>query len=172
MSYYGHSQSRIMRWTIKPSEEMEAYIYKLEEMGKNTEEMIERAVYPAAGLICDECVSEINSIPVIVKYGKQEMLDGLTADQKAGVLDGFGISTFQSNAGFVHVKLGCDGYNNTVTKRWPNGQPNAMILRSIENGTSFMRARHPINRATLRTRGKAVILMRQTFDEEVKKIMG
>ena len=164
--------SRIMRWTIKPTQEMEAYIYKLQEMEKDTEEMIRRAVYPAAGLICDECVAEINSIPVIEKYGRHEMLDGLTLDQKAGILDGFGITTFQNNAGFVHVKLGCDGYNNTVTKRWPNGQPNAMILRSIENGTSFMRARRPIDRATLRTRGKAVILMRQTFDEEVKKIMG
>ena len=164
--------SRIMRWTIKPTQEMEAYIYKLQEMEKDTEEMIRRAVYPAAGLICDECVAEINSIPVIEKYGRHEMLDGLTLDQKAGILDGFGITTFQNNAGFVHVKLGCDGYNNTVTKRWPRGQPNAMILRSIESGTSFLRARRPIDRATLRTRGKAVILMRQTFDEEVRKVMG
>ena len=172
MSYYGYSQSRIMRWTIKPSEEIEAYIHKLEEMGKNAEEMIERAVYPAAGLICDECVSEINSIPVIEKYSRNQLLDGITGEQKAGILKGFGITTFQNNAGFVHVKLGCDGYNSRATERWPNGQPNAMILRSIENGTSFMRARHPINRATLHTRGKAVILMRQTFDEEVRKVMG
>ena len=161
-----------MRWTIKPSQEMDADIFKLQEMGKDTEEMIRRAVYPAAGYICDACIDAIEGIPVIEKYSRNQLLDGITAEQKAGILEGFGITTFQNASGFIHVKLGVDGYNSVVTKRWPNGQPNAMILRSVEKGTSFMRSRSVIKSATLKTRGNAVRIMREAFDEEVRKVMG
>lgn len=161
-----------VRWTIRPSNELDDYIYKLQKMGNDTEEMIKRSAYPAAGLIYDACISEISAIPVIQKYGKHKMLEGLTADQKDGILDGFGIAKFRNESGFIHVKLGVDGYNSTVTKRWPRGQPNAMILRSVENGTSFMRAHHPIAKAVRSSRQAAIQKMKEQFDEETRKVMG
>lgn len=161
-----------MRWTIKPASELDEYIYSLQKMHLNTEEMIKRSVYPAAALVIDACASEISAIPVIEKYERHNYLEGLKADQKEGILDGLGIAKFRNQAGFIHVKIGVDGYNSTVTKRWPRGQPNAMILRSIENGTSFLRARHPIAKAIRSSRQAAEQKMKEQFDEETRKVMG
>ena len=39
----------------------------------------------------------------------------------------------------LNTKIGFDGYNDVKTKKYPNGQPNMMIARSINAGTSFRR---------------------------------
>ena len=62
-----------------------------------------------------------------------------------------------------------DGYNSTVTKKYPKGQPNAMIIRALESGTSF-RSRNPvITRATNAAKGAAEAAIQKQMDEEIKK---
>ena len=97
------------------------------------------------------------------------MVNGITPTQKAGLLEGLGIAHFRTDGSFINVKIGMDGYNAQATKKFPRGQPNALIIRSLESGTSF-RARNPvITRATNASRGAAEQAIKKQMDEEIKK---
>ena len=95
----------------------------------------------------------------------------LNAKQRAGLHKGLGIAKMQQDGKLTNVKIGWDGYNDIKTKRWPNGQPNQMIARSIERGTSFMKANPFVKRAVNRTRKAAAAEMQNVLDSEIEKIM-
>ena len=161
-----------MRWTIKPSSEIDEYIYKLDQMHANTEEMIGRSIFPGAAIVTDAIRAGIEGIPEAPSHYARGMKTGLTASQKAGLLDGLGIAVMRNDGGFLNVKVGMDGYNSTVTKRWPKGQPNALIIRALESGTSFQ-ARQPVIAPAIRSsRNAAIQKMKEQFDEETRKVMG
>ena len=161
-----------MRWTIKPSSEIDEYIYKLDQMHANTEEMIGRSIFPGAAIVTDVIRAGIEGIPEAPSHYARGMKTGLTASQKAGLLDGLGIAVMRNDGGFLNVKVGMDGYNSTVTKRWPKGQPNALIIRALESGTSFQ-ARQPVIAPAIRSsRNAAIQKMKEQFDEETRKVMG
>ena len=161
-----------MRWTIKPSGEIDEYIHKLDQMRANTEEMIGRSIFPGAAIVTDAIRAGIEGIPEAPSHYARGMKTGLTASQKAGLLDGLGIAVMRNDGGFLNVKVGMDGYNSTVTKRWPKGQPNALIIRALESGTSFQ-ARQPVIAPAIRSSKNAAIQkMKEQFDEETRKVMG
>ena len=85
-----------VKWTIKASGEIDDYIHKLEQMHANTEEMIGRAIFPGAAIVADAVRSSIESIPEAPKQYARGMKTGLTASQKAGLLDGLGIAMADS----------------------------------------------------------------------------
>ena len=145
-----------MRWTIKPSKDIDEYIGKLQRMGMQTEEMIGRSIYPGAAIVTDAIRAGIEGIPEAPAQYARGHKTGLTPAQN----------------GFINVKVGMDGYNSTVTKRWPKGQPNAMILRSLESGTSFQSKQPVIAPAVRASRNAATQKMREQFDEETRKVMG
>ena len=161
-----------MRWTIRPSNELDEYIHKLDQMHANTEEMIGRSIFPGAAIVTDAIRAGIESIPEAPKQYARGMKTGLTASQKAGLLDGLGIAVMRNDGGFLNVKVGMDGYNSTVTKRWPKGQPNALIIRSLESGTSFQLRQPVIGPAIRSSRQAAIQKMKEQFDEETRKVMG
>lgn len=161
-----------MRWTIKPSDQIDEYIYMLDQMHANTEEMIGRSIFPGAAIVTDAIRAGIEGIPEAPSHYARGMKTGLTASQKAGLLDGLGIAVMRNDGGFLNVKVGMDGYNSTVTKRWPKGQPNALIIRALESGTSFQ-ARQPVIAPAIRSsRNAAIQKMKEQFDEETRKVMG
>ena len=161
-----------MRWTIKPSDQIDEYIYKLDQMGSNVEEMIGRSIFPGAAIVTDAIRAGIEGIPEAPSHYARGMKTGLTAAQKQGLLDGLGIAVMRNDGGFFNVKVGMDGYNSTVTKRWPKGQPNALIIRALESGTSFQ-ARQPVIAPAIRSsRNAAIQKMKEQFDEETRKVMG
>lgn len=161
-----------VRWTIKPSDQIDEYIYKLDQMHANTEEMIGRSIFPGAAIVTDAIRAGIESIPEAPKQYARGMKTGLTASQKAGLLDGLGIAVMRNDGGFLNVKVGMDGYNSTVTKRWPKGQPNALIIRALESGTSFQMRQPVIAPAIRSSRQPAIQKMKEQFDEETRKVMG
>ena len=161
-----------MRWTIRPSNELDEYIHKLDQMHANTEEMIGRSIFPGAAIVTDAIRAGIESIPEAPKQYARGMKTGLTASQKAGLLDGLGIAVMRNDGGLLNVKVGMDGYNSTVTKRWPKGQPNALIIRSLESGTSFQLRQPVIGPAIRSSRQAAIQKMKEQFDEETRKVMG
>lgn len=159
------------KWIV-PSDNMDAYISRLEKLYWSSEETIKRAVYPGAGLVADAIAKSIDSIPVEKQFNAtaDNKLHGISAMQKAGLREGLGIAKFQDQNGYIHVKIGMDGYNNVRTKKYPKGQPNAVIARSVESGTSF-RAKYPFIRSAVRaTKAACEAKIRQQFDEEVKKL--
>ena len=60
----------------------------------------------------------------------------------------------QNENGYINVKLGFDGYNSVKTKKYPKGQPNALIARVTESGSSY-RTKTPFIRPAVRATKKA-----------------
>lgn len=141
---------------------IDKYIADLTALATSSDEMIKRAVYPAAGMVADAVKAGIESIPdSMLKPGQRE-----------GLRAGLGIARFRDDGGFIHVKIGMDGYNSRVTRKYPKGQPNAMIARAINNGTSFSGKYPFIDRAVSSSRAKAEKMMAEEFDKLTAEKMG
>lgn len=150
-------------------EEYEMQLSKLQEVSR---ECIGEAIYEGAGIVADAVRANIEAIPVDNRRVKQgEMLHGISQPQKDGLLEGFGIAPLQDDEGFIHVKLGFDGYNNVKTKNYPNGQPNAVIARSVNAGTSF-RVKIPfVDNAVNAKRADAEQAIKERFDKALEKAL-
>ena len=72
----------------------------------------------------------------------------------------------------MNVKIGYDGYNNIVTERWPQGQPNMMIARAAESGTTFMQAQYFMERAVRSATPAVEKAIEAQFYEELTNIWG
>ena len=155
---------------FKRGDEYLMKISKLEAALKD--EVCGAAIYGAAGIVADEIRSQLKAVPTDEGYGTaSEPTRGPKAGQKEGLLDALGISSMEEKSGYYDVKIGFDGYNGIKTKRWPNGQPNQMVARSIERGTSWMKANAFVKRAMAATRKRALEFMKHSVDESIRKIM-
>lgn len=148
------------------------YIAELQRLDQLSEPMIGKAIYQGAKLVADEVRKNIQGIPVAKKSKKNEYLTrGVTESQKKGLLDGFGIAKKANDGGYVHVKLGFDGYNDTKTEKYPSGQPNSMIARTIESGNSWHQKTPFIAPAVRSSQVKAEAAMKLSIDESIQQIM-
>lgn len=153
--------------TLNPN--IDVYIADLTKLFSDSEEICKRSAYEGARIVADKCRAGIEGLPVRSYSKRSGMVSGVTASQKEGLLAGLGIAHFRNDGGFINVKIGMDGYNSTRTNQFPNGQPNALIIRSLESGTSF-RSRNPvITRATNSAKGAAEAAIQRQMDEEIKK---
>ena len=151
---------------------LEEYELRLSRLGKNTEKIAGAAIYEAASIVTDEIKKGIQALPVVRGYGtaSDPLPGGVTSVQKKGLADGLGIAKMQDAAGYLNVKIGFDGYNRTKTKEYPQGQPNQLVARGVESGTSW-KQKHPFVRpAVNRSRKLAEAKMAEVLDEEIKKL--
>ena len=151
-------------------EGLNAYVTQLKTLENGAESAIKKAVYTGADIVANSIRAKINALPVerTPKASSGKLLTGVTKLEKKGLLDGFGISTFQDDDGYINVKMGFHGYNQIKTKKYPKGQPNAMIARSVVRGTS-VRIRIPfVANATRHAKGGAEEQMRKVLDEEIR----
>lgn len=151
----------------------EKYGTVITQLYKETPKILGRVTYEGAGIIADEIRKGIEGLPIVDGFGTAEnpLPGGVTKTQKAGLLDGFGISGLQDDNGFINVKLGFDDYNGTRTKTYPQGQPNALVARGVESGTSWKK-KHPFVRpAVTRARKKAEEKMAEVLGYEIAKLM-
>lgn len=156
---------------FKRGDEYIAKIAKLEAAAKDT--LCGEAIYGAAGIVADEIRASLEQVPTDEGYGTTTSPTvGPRKGQLLGLEHSLGISSLQDDGtGFLNVKIGFDGYNSISTKRWPNGQPNQMVARSVESGTSWMRKNPFVRRAVTATRKRAIEYMKRSIDEGIKKIM-
>ena len=140
---------------------IDKYITLLESLGSIARGMCGEAVYQGAKIVTDEIRKSIDSIPA-------EKIDSV---QRQGLKDGLGIATMRDDMGYYNVKVGMDGYNNRVTKTYPRGQPNAMIARSIESGTSFSSKYPFILPAVKRTQEQAEKKMAEVVEMRIEQQM-
>ena len=154
---------------IKGLREYENRLLKLENL---TREILGEAIYEGAGLVADAVKSSIESIPIDERYVTGgATLYGITPEQKAGLRDGFGIARMRDDNGFLNVKLGFEGYNSQVTTKYPGGQPNSVIARSVNAGTSFRQRIPVIDNAVNQTKGAAEQKMTETAEKAIGKVM-
>lgn len=151
---------------------MEEYEAKLSKVFADTEMVGGKAVHEAAGLVADEIRKNIQELPERKGFASPSApAEGVTKSGKKGLLEGFGISPMQNENGYLHVKLGFDGYNGTKTKKYPSGQPNQLVARGTESGTSWLKKTPFIRPAVNRTKKAAVKAMQNVIDEEIGKTM-
>lgn len=152
---------------------LEEYELRLSRLGKESGRIAGRAIYDGASIMADEIKRGIESLPIVTGYGTEEnpLPGGVTRSQKQGLLDGFGISRMEQDNGYYNVKLGFDGYNKTSTKTYPGGQPNQLVARGVESGTSWKQPHPFVKPAISRARKQVEKKIAEVIDREIEKIM-
>ena len=149
------------------------YISQLNKLQQSTKDgVVGKTVYAGAAVVADSVRRAIQALPV--GDGRAQgggLVDTVTLPQKAGLLDGFGISRMKDDDGFVNVKLGFDGYNSTRTEKYPRGQPNALIARSVNSGTTFRKKTKFVDKAVNSAKKAAEAAMDAACSREIEKIM-
>lgn len=137
------------------------------------EDVIGAALYAGGNVAANLVRQELESVPTDEGWGTTEKpIKGPKAVQKTALLQSLGIASMREDgSGFYDIKIGFDGYNSTKTKRWPRGQPNQMIARSVESGTTFMTKNPFLKRAAAKARKQAVAAMKEAGEKAMEQIM-
>lgn len=149
------------------------YITQLNKLQAATkDDVIGKTVYAGAAVVADAVKDAIRALPVGSGHAARgELVDTVTLPQKEGLLDGFGISRMKDDDGFVNVKLGFAGYNATRTDKYPQGQPNALIARAVNSGTTFRKKTRFVDKAVSASKKSAEAAMDAACNREIEKIM-
>ena len=153
---------------------LDNYISYLQKIDAVTDEAIGEAVYEMAKVVADSVRSGIQALPTVSNQANiatyKKGYSRLSDEEKQGLLDGFGVSPMQDDGGYINVKLGFDGYNSVKTKKYPQGQPNALIARVTESGSSY-REKTPFIRPAVKAVQKEAEQAGQTkIDEKIRAI--
>lgn len=166
------------------SDAADEYLAMLKKLEKNTDDICKQTVYQGAKVVADAIKQSIDALPVQPPpTGKKfyylsdaakkadELIHGISEQQKEGLQKGFGITDMQQENGGWNVKIGFVGYNEVKTKKYPKGQPNAMIARSVESGSS-VRDKTPFIAPAVRTaRKSAEKAMEITISEKIQALL-
>lgn len=145
------------------------YLEQLGNLSDRADGLAGKAIYEGAKIVTDAIRSNIEALPV--QSGPQKGPRDPTQVEKAGLLDGLGISKLQVDGSFANVKIGMDGYNEHETDRYPMGHPNAMIANAINGGSTWMK-RHPfINNAVRSTKKACEEKMKEIIEEGIAETM-
>lgn len=139
-------------------EGLDEYMKEFDGMLKRVPSIVNASLYDGAGIVADAVQAEIKD------------LTELTPEARKGLSEGLGVAHFWQENGATVTKIGFEGYNSKRTKRWPRGQPNAMIALSLIRGTSWMRANRFVQRATKKARQGCVEAMKKRLDAEFQKL--
>lgn len=156
---------------FKNGDEYLMKIAKLEAELKD--QVLGEAIFGAACIVADEMRSSLEQVPTDEGFGTSgSPTRGPKKRQKEGLMQSLGIASMQDDGtGYLHVKIGFDGYNDIRTERWPNGQPNQMVARAVEGGTSWMEKNAFVRKAVNASKARAVEFMKQSVDKSTEKIM-
>lgn len=153
---------------------LDSYISYLQKIDAVTDEAIGEAVYEMAKVVADSVRSGIQALPTVSNQANiatyKKGYSRLSDEEKQGLLDGFGVSPMQDDGGYINVKLGFDGYNSVKTKKYPKGQPNALIARVTESGSSYREKTPFIRPAVKAARKPAEKAGQAKIDEKIKSI--
>lgn len=160
------------RWIVGKG--LSNYIAYLQSIEAVTDEMIGEAVYDMAKVVADKVRANIEALPAVSNEANiatyREGYSRLSEPEKQGLLDGFGVSPLQDDSGYRNVKLGFDGYNSVKTKKYPQGQPNALIARVTESGSRYREKTPFIRLAVNAARKPAEKAGQAKIDEKIKSI--
>lgn len=159
------------KWTTRGFDQYAAY---LQRIGKNTPEIIGAGVYAMADVVADQMRKNIKQLPAVKNEANiatyRKGYSKLSEPEKEGLLEGFGISKLQNDDGFINVKLGFDGYNSVKTKKYPKGQPNALIAQITDSGSSYREKTPFVDDAVKKSKKAALQKGRAAIDEKTSKI--
>lgn len=153
---------------------LDEYLVKLGALEHSSKkEICGKAIYEGAAIVADAIRAELSDLPTDERFGTTEApARGIKAIQKEGLLHSLGITSMEDDGdGYLNVKVGFDGYNRVVTKKWPNGQPNQMVARAAERGTTWLQKAAFVKRGVAKSRKKALAAMKTHVQSSIEKIM-
>lgn len=142
------------------------YLQTINRLGGDVEEVAKKAVYEGTKVMADQVRANIQALPTDEHWGTSENpLHGVKAIQKQGLLDGFGVAEMRNDGGLINTMIGFDksGYNKL-------GQPNLMVARATQSGTSFSDKIPFFDNAVRATRSAAREKMVEVAEQELEKI--
>lgn len=154
-------------------DEYEKMLAKL-ETSESIQAVCGATIYAGADVVADQIRQGIDALPVVdhrARGSESSKIAGLTSAQKKGLQESFGITPLSHEDGYYNVKLGFDGYNSVKTKKYPSGQPNALIARSVNSGTSFRQKIPFVDSAVRKSKPKALQAMGTACNEAIKKVI-
>ena len=151
------------------------YLKFLETMEVHSESAAKSALGQGAKVCADEVKKRIQSMPAVpdaenVKAYNNDKPYRLSVSQKAGLLAGLGIAGHKATAFDVNTSIGFDGYNDVRTNKYPNGQPNQLVARIYENGTSYSAKMPFVRPAKNACKGKVEAAMVAAFNKYVESV--
>ena len=155
--------------------ELEHYASRIARIGENAAAMCGKTVYEMAGIVADKIAANIDAMPYVsdaegLKRYTQKGKADLTYSEKKGLQESLGISKMQDDGGYRNVKIGFDGYNDVKTRKYPNGQPNVMIARAIESGSSVRDKKPFVRPAVNAAKSECLKRAQEIITEEINKI--
>lgn len=147
---------------------LEEFGATLENLTEQTEGILKMAVYDGAHEVFEALKAAVQALPESDPGSKAPR--NITPAQKAGLLSGMYGSNIQTKDGDVYEYVSFTGYNDVKTKKYPNGQPNILIARSVESGATYMNKRPFVTKAAKTARPKALAATKNTFEREIAKI--
>ena len=146
------------------------YMAKISKLEAN---VLGKAIYIGAGIVADEIRKNLEQVPTDERHGTEvNKAIGPKKRQLKWLEHNFGIAPMlDDGTGYLHVKIGFKGYNDIRTKRWPNGQPNQMVARSVESGTTWMKKNPFVRKAMTASKQRSVAAMQDSVEKSIKEIM-
>lgn len=155
---------------------LDAYLARMSALERATDTIVGAVIHDGAEIVANEIRDGLEHLPVAEHDGQPwwgtpgHLARGPSPEQKQGLLDSFGITEIDTDSrGFTNVHVGFHGYNRITSSLWPQGQPNQMVARAVESGTSFMEANPIFKVRGGAARPKARRAMKKRAETEFKK---
>lgn len=132
--------------------------------------VIGKSIYPAGKHMGNAIKKSLKNIKEDSGSHRHGLRKGPTSAQKKALIESYGIAKMHAGSNGYNVKIGFDGYNGIVTKKYPKGQPNAMIARSVNSGTSFMEAQPFMDATVAKETDATVEIIKDRFENEMQKL--
>ena len=155
---------------------LDEYIDFLSTLTDHTENAMRSALYAGAKVIADEVRSQIQAIPAVTEaanraaFKNDDVKYRMSEAQKAGLLQGLGVARHELAAASVNTVVGFDGYNDVQTEQYPGGQPNQLVARIYEHGTSYSAKQPFMRKAKNASKAKAEAVMIQRAEQYMEAV--
>lgn len=152
------------------ADEIEGFVKSIDD---KTELAVKRGLYDGARIMADALKKEASALPEDYGYidlsrpRKKARLTGLLSKQIDGLVEGIGIATMKRKGNRIYVSIGFDGYNEYRTNKYPNGQPNNLIARSLVKGTSYLTPNPFVQRAFEKAKSEA----ERRIGKEIERVL-
>ena len=155
---------------LKVIKDLNHAIDMLSAVADKAQDIVEAGLYEGADVVGDALRENVSALPTDERWGYETPKAGPSAAEKKVMLNGMGISEFKTENGRTHTSVGFGGYGGYRTKRFPDGKPVALIARSVERGTSFMRPNPFMKQTKAQAHNAAIAAISAKIHEEIQKL--
>ncbi len=133
----------------------------LNDLSRTTGDICRRAVFSGAGVLANALAEAVEDLPAEEFHplpgapNGGDPLNVVTQDDKEDIRKGLGISRINDTGDGADVAISFNGYTRHTERKYPNGVPIPMVVRSIESGSSTRR-KNPFIRRTVSAYTEAI----------------